>query len=251
MWAVASWVWCFTSTAARRSSLGAIQICDPGSYMDWKHQKTNGIQWVLELVNFAIQQNSSAADCNFPVQVDNLYMDSANVLLHLQEPVAFALRQFEIEMHGLFMLVDSIIYSHGLSMSIQVLPFHDLVDTLWGVAQAQLVLGCVQDLRGAVKRAQRKGIDEVVWKDGTHGGSVKTEWLVGWRKKDQESRESGQFWYALFWNHSKSCVSLKKALAVLDSSRAWIICSSRVESGAPNSSRSSCNVPGMSAKLHH
>lgn len=98
--------------------------------MDWKHQKTNGIQWVLELVNFAIQQNSSAADCNFPVQVDNLYMDSANVLLHLQEPVAFALRQFEIEMHGLFMLVDSIIYSHGLSMSIQVLPFHDLVDTL-------------------------------------------------------------------------------------------------------------------------
>lgn len=179
MWAVASWVWCFTSTAARRSSLGAIQICDPGSYMDWKHQKTNGIQWVLELVNFAIQQNSSAADCNFPVQVDNLCMDSANVWLHLQEPVAFALRQFEIEMHGLFMLVGSIIYSHGLSMSIQILPFHDLVDTLWGVAQAQLVLGCVQDLRGAVKRAQRKGIDEVVWKDGAHGGSVKTEWLDG------------------------------------------------------------------------
>ena len=44
-----------------------------------------------------------------------------------------------------------------------------------------------------MKRAQRKGIDEVVWKDGAHGGSVKTEWLVGWRKKDQESRESGQF----------------------------------------------------------
>lgn len=32
----------------------------------------------------------------------------------------------------------------------------------------------------------------------------------------------------------------------------WCRVSSRVESsGAPNSSRSSCNVPGMSAKLHH
>eukprot|EP00913_Durusdinium_trenchii_P011098 g10420.t1 len=33
------------------------------------------------------------------------------------------------------------------------------------VAQAQLVLGCLQDLRGAVKRTQSKGIDEIACKD--------------------------------------------------------------------------------------
>ena len=43
------------------------------------------------------------------------------------------------------------------------------------VAQAQLVLGCLQDLRGAIKRTQKGAIDEVACKDSPVRGYMMTE----------------------------------------------------------------------------
>ena len=104
--------------------------------------------------------------------------------------------------------------------------------TSWSYHSTMLILRCRTSAAGlglCTRFAWRSEASskERYWRsrlEGRHTGLICKNRMVGWMPEER-SRESGQFWYALFWNYSKSCkYKFVKCLTMLDSSTAWIIC---------------------------